>query len=40
MVFFVAAPAITMIGLILFMIALPMILTEWAGGLDAALGNF
>ncbi len=40
MVFFVAAPAITGTGLILFLIALPMILTHWAGGLDAALGNF
>jgi flagellar biosynthetic protein FliR len=40
MVFFIAAPAITGIGLILFLIALPMILTQWAGGLDAALGNF
>ena len=36
----VAAPAITGTGLILFLIALPMILTHWAGGLDAALGNF
>ena len=40
MVFFVAAPAITGTGLVLFLIALPMILTHWAGGLDAALGNF
>jgi flagellar biosynthetic protein FliR len=40
MVFFIAAPAITSIGLILFLIALPMILTQWAGGLDAALNNF
>lgn len=40
MVFFVAAPAITATGLILFLIALPMILTQWAGGFDALLANF
>jgi len=40
MVFFVAAPAITATGLILFLIALPMILTQWAGSFDAMLANF
>ena len=40
MVFFVAAPAITATGLILFLIALPMILTQWAGGFEALLANF
>ena len=40
MVFFVAAPAITGTGLVLFLIALPMILTQWAKGFDAMLANF
>ena len=40
MVFFVAAPAITATGLILFLIALPMILTQWAGGFDTLLAKF
>ncbi len=40
MVFFVAAPAITVTGLVLFLTALPMILTQWAGGFDALLANF
>ncbi|MCA8927215.1 MAG: flagellar biosynthetic protein FliR [Alphaproteobacteria bacterium] len=40
MVFFVAAPAITATGLVLFLIALPMILTQWAGGFEALLANF
>lgn len=40
MVFFVAAPAITATGLVLFLIALPMILAHWASGFDALLGNF
>lgn len=40
MVFFVAAPAITATGLVLFLIALPMILTQWAGSFDALLANF
>lgn len=40
MVFFVAAPAITATGLVLFVIALPMILSQWAGGFEALLANF
>jgi flagellar biosynthetic protein FliR len=37
MVFFVAAPAFTIVGLVLLAITLPMILWTWAGAFDAAL---
>jgi hypothetical protein len=37
MVFFVAAPAFTVVGLVLLGITLPMILWTWAGAFDAAL---
>lgn len=37
MVFFVAAPAFTIVGLVLLGITLPMILWTWAGAFDAAL---
>lgn len=40
MVFFVAAPAFTIIGLTLLAITLPMVLWTWAGAFEAALpGN-
>ena len=37
MVFFVAAPAFTIIGLVLLAMMLPVILWTWAGAYDAAL---
>jgi flagellar biosynthesis protein FliR len=37
MVFFVAAPGFTIIGLVMLAITLPMLLWTWAGAFDAAL---
>jgi flagellar biosynthesis protein FliR len=37
MVFFVAAPGFTIIGLVLLAVTLPMLLWTWAGAFDAAL---
>jgi flagellar biosynthetic protein FliR len=37
MVFFVAAPGFTLVGLVLLAITLPMLLWTWAGAFDAAL---
>ena len=37
MVFFVAAPAFTIVGLVLLAVTLPVILWTWAGAFDAAL---
>ena len=37
MVFFVAAPGFTIIGLVLLAVMLPMLLWTWAGAFDAAL---
>jgi flagellar biosynthetic protein FliR len=37
MVFFVAAPGFTIVGLVLLAITLPMLLWTWAGAFDAAL---
>jgi flagellar biosynthetic protein FliR len=37
MVFFVAAPGCTIIGLVLLAVTLPMLLWTWAGAFDAAL---
>jgi flagellar biosynthetic protein FliR len=37
MVFFVAAPGFTIVGLVLLAVTLPMLLWTWAGAFDAAL---
>jgi flagellar biosynthesis protein FliR len=37
MVFFVAAPGFTIVGLVLLAVSLPMLLWTWAGAFDAAL---